>query len=198
MKKFLFLLGLLALSGATTHAEVIIYQGKGTTVTLPGFVLPPKFDAYFITDILNKQIGLVIFFKGNGQKSHLQGFPFPLDTTTAPVEGGGTARILVTGTTPQPAPNCSYSHTFFRGIQKPILVATGVVDVTRNEPRVLKGGVVNASEDGGAGNFIDLRLNLLYQQVRTVKANNDTRTLQQTLDDLSAELTDRGYALITP
>jgi len=198
MKKFLFLLGLLALSGATSHAEVLIYKGKGTTVTIPGFIIPPKFDAYFIADILNKQIGLVVFFKGNGGKSQIQGAPFPLDTTTAPVEGGGNARILVTGSTPQPAPNFTYSSTFFRGIQKPILVSTGTVDITRNEPRVFKGGVTNASENSGKGDFVDLRLSVFYQQLRTVKANNDTRTLEQTLDDLSAELTDKGYAVITP
>lgn len=171
MKKILLLLCLVALSGATTRAEVLIYKGKATTVTVPGFVLPPKFEAYLVADILNKQIGLVIFFKGNGQKSQLQGFPFVLDTTTAPIEGGGTARILVTGTTPQPAPNFSYSQTFFRGIQKPILVATGAVDITRNEPRVLKGGVINAGESSGTGSFIDLRLHVMYQQLRTVKAN---------------------------
>lgn len=162
-------------------------------ISTPGASFPPTIELYFVFDIDAKKGGSIVFFKTNGTKTQVGGSAFDLNMTTSPMPGGGTARLVSQGSVAPAPPAYNDTLLYFRGVQKTLVVASGAVDTTRNEPRLMKGIQFGASEFSGNGSFLEGRFKMRYQQQRTVAANNASETLQQSLDALVAELTTKGY-----
>jgi hypothetical protein len=62
-------------------------------------------------------------------------------------------------------------------------------------PRVFTGLALNDQAFQGAGSFTEQRIILVYQQSRTIAANDLSQTAQQAVDALVAELKAKGFIL---
>lgn len=195
MKQVLSLLALLLTCAAAARAEVLIYKGPSSVRVPPGNALPSKVEIYILFDIAEKKFASVAFFKFGGEKKQLPGPPAAIDITTSPIAGGGNARIMVTGSSSSAAPDFNRTIIYFRGIQKSIVVMDAGGPITRNEPRFFSGTLLTGRETSGAGSFGELRMSLGFDKAATVSANDDSLTIQQALEAISAELLAKGYAL---
>lgn len=195
MKKLLLLLALLTTILSSSRAEVLIYKGPSSVRVPPGSPIPTKIEIFILFDLAAKKFASVAFFKFGGEKKQIPGAPSDIDITTAPILGGGNARIAAGGSVSSTAPDFNRSILYFRGTQKSIVVKDAGGPITRNEPRFFSGTVLTASESSGNGNFGELRIRLAFDKAETVNANNNGLTIQQAFDAISADLLAKGYAL---
>jgi len=195
MKKLLLALALLLPAVATSQAEVLIYKGPSSVRVPAGSATPTKVDFFVLFDLATKKLATIAFFKFDGEKKQSPGGILDIDITTAPILGGGTARILAGGSVSSTPPDFNRSIIYFRGTQKSVVVKDAGGEITRNEPLFISSTILGASESSGMGSFGELRMRLNFNKAATVRANNDGLTLQQAFDKISADLVDKGYAL---
>ena len=190
-KMFVFAASLLV-GFVPAHAEVLIYKGRGVlhTTVAEGQAPPPPVELFFTIDVSVSKAALLVFYEVGGQKHMFVGTPFPVHLTTGTRSKGGKDRLISSVSGGESLPDYEDSLIWFRGKQEFLTVAD---NVTRNEPRLLKGGQLGFTEIGGKGSFFDARFTLIYVQEPTVAANDESMTVKEVISDLAAKLEKKGY-----
>jgi hypothetical protein len=192
MKTLAVLAILLSLVSASP-AKVLVYKGTFVSKTGPVGIRPPSGKCFMVFNPDSQQIAFVTFLRRDGEKILDVSSPADIQVASAEILQGRSATTisLNTGGVSEP-PSFANGIFYFRGTDATLKVAsTGLV--TSNQPRILHGIniLTGVTQQGGA--FVEQRFSLVYQEQRSISANDANQSISQAAESLGQELTLKGF-----
>jgi hypothetical protein len=184
---------------AQSPAKVLIYKGTLRSISDSNTALSRTFTVFDIFDPDKSLLASIVALQADGKKLLLVSSPTDIRFTQAPLRNGRTASIVsmafVNG-----GSNDFFEHVTirFRGTNKPLRFNSQIAENFVTFPRLLTGTVFDDEAFNGAGAFIEQKTAIVYQENRTVTANDANQTAQQAVDGLVAELKVKGFELPAP
>jgi hypothetical protein len=182
---------LLALQG---HAKVLIYKGVVRSVSDVSTDFPKRLAFFDVIDPDARTVGSVIAISLDGQKVVSVSVPVPFGIANAPLSGGRTATIvsfiITNGGTGDSFSNIAL---YQRGTNRNLTINSQPIGKTFVFPRVFATTEFLAEATDGNGRFVEQKATLVYQNDRTITANDANQTIQQAMDTIVAELKAKGF-----
>ncbi|SRR6266511_2538240 len=191
--KTLAILAILLSLAAASPAKVLVYKGTFVSKTGPIGIRPSPARCFMVFDPDSQKIAFVTFLRQDGEKVLDVGSPTAIQVATAEVLQGRTATTisLDTGGVSELT---SFSNGLFylRGTDATLKVASSGL-TTSNQPRILNGFNVLTGVSQEIGAFVEQKFALIYQEQRSIRANDANQSISQVAESLGQELTLRGF-----
>jgi hypothetical protein len=177
-----------------SHAKVLVYKGVVRSVSDAATNFPKKLTIFEVIDPDAATIGSVIAFTLGGQKVQNASTPSPFSIATAPLPAGRTATIVSLLVT-NGGTGSSFRNTaiYRRGTNTSLKINSEPFSNTFVFPRLFVATALQAEATDGDGFFVEQKAAFVYQQARTIAANDANQTPQQVLDTIVAELKAKGF-----
>jgi hypothetical protein len=186
------LLLILTLAFATAHADVLVYKGIGTCLQpndTNQYSKRPRF--YFIVDRANNTSYPIFYFTLNGQKKKLGTFPLsPTRYNSGPLTGKTNGSFTFMFDDGGSNNDFGVATFYFRGTEKSLEIRDNTF---ANYPKTLTGVFRAATNTGVIAYNDEINFVLTFDAIHTQIANNTFRSGATTANDISAELTVKGY-----
>jgi hypothetical protein len=191
--KILAVLAILLSLAAESPAKVLVYKGAITSKTGPVGLRPSPLRCFMVFDPDSKQIEFVSLFRRDGDKVLDVSSPIAVQVASVEVLQGKTATTisLNTGSVSEP-PTFSNGLLYLRGTDATLRVASSGI-TTSNQPRVLSGFNVQTGFVQGIGAFVEQKITLVYQEQRSIRANDANKSINEVAQSLGEELTLKGF-----
>ena len=177
-----------------SQAKVLIYKGVVRSVSDVSTNFPKRLTIFEVVDPDARTIGAVVAFVVDGQKAQNVSTPSPFGIATAPLAKGRTATIVSLTITNGGTGGSFSDITFYRrGINTNLKINSEPLSNVFTFPRLFASSAFQAEANGGDGEFVEQKATLVYQQERTIAANDANQTSQQALDTIVAELKAKGF-----
>jgi len=186
--KTLALAAALLLVGIQSRADILIYKGTMVGKSGPATLQPVVNTVFMLFNPEANQIRFLSLFR-DIKKVRLDD-PNDVTNASAAILKGKTATILTVDTSAANPPNVANGLFYLRGTNATLKVATSGL-TTLNQPRVFGGINFKSGISVGVGFFTEVKLNLVFQEKRTVNAND----ANQDLDSAGNTLVDEFKAL---
>jgi hypothetical protein len=185
---------LLAIQG---HAEILIYKGLARSVSDVSTGLPRGLTFFEVIDPNAGTIASVSAISVDGQKAANVSPPRAYGIASAPLSDGRTATIIslifANGGTGGSFNNIALHR---RGTNTNLKINSEPIANAFVFPRRFASIAFADSAINGDASFIEQRAVLVYQQDRTIAANDANQTTQQAIDAIVAELKAKGFQIL--
>jgi hypothetical protein len=140
----------------------------------------------------SKEISFVVFFRQDGGKVLSVGSTTKIQVVTAEIPQGRSATTISLNTSEVSETSFSNGLFYFRGTDATLKVASSGL-TTSNLPRILNGLniLTGVAQENGA--FVEQKFALIYQEQRSIRANDANQSISQIAENLGQELTLKGF-----
>jgi hypothetical protein len=184
----------LLLLAIQSEAKVLIYKGVVRSVSDVSTNFPKRLTVFEVIDLDAGTIGSVVAVVVDGQKAQNVSAPSVFGVATAPLSGGRTATIVSLSITNGAAGDSFSNITFYRrGNNTTLKIDSEPLSSAFIFPRLFASSAFQAQANDGDGRFVEQKAALVYQQERTIAANDANQNSQQVLDTIVAELKAKGF-----
>jgi hypothetical protein len=191
MKTLAILAILLSLVSASP-AKVLVYKGTFVSKTGPVGIRPSSGRCFMVFNPDSRQIAFVTFFRNDGEKALGVGSPTEIQVVSAEILQGRTATTISANTGGTSETPFSNGLLYFRGTDATLRVAS-IGLTTSNQPRILNGINILTGTSQQIGFFTEQRFALVYQEQRSIRANDANQSISQVAESIGQELTLKGF-----
>jgi hypothetical protein len=191
MKSLAILATLLSLASASP-AKVLVYKGTFVSKTGPIGIRPSSGRCFMIFNPDSQQVAFVTFLRSDGEKVLDVGSPSDMQVVSAEIPQGKTATTISVNTSGASESSFSNGLFYLRGTDATLKVASSGL-TTSNQPRILKGVNILTGIAQEMGAFIEQKFALIYQEQRSIRANDTNQSISQVAESLGQELTLKGF-----
>jgi hypothetical protein len=195
--KTLAILASLFFVASQSPAKVLIY--KGTLHSKTGILdtRPAVSSLFVLINPESKKIALLRFFREGGEGKLSTGLLAPLNFASPDLpEGKSATTISFAFSSVTDADNFSDGLFYMRGPNKTLRFNSlaDSVTTTVNFPRIFTGISFQVFGQSGPGDkFLEEKVALIYQELRTVTANNADQSIETASVSLVQELNAKGF-----
>lgn len=197
MKTILASLLATALLTIIAHGDVLIYTGINRFTADATTSAPFKnknLSAYYVVDYDGKQVGSVLYGQILGGKRFQRSNAATQNFTNVILSNGKAASIFVKSASTNTSPTQFNNEiTYFRGTNTSLLIRRTPSPTLTLRPKLLGGTSLTATGDAL---FTEQHIGLTFQSGPTIKANNDSLTIDDALDAFIATLMAKGFTSI--
>lgn len=140
----------------------------------------------------SQQIAFITFFRRDEEKVLDVGSPTEIQVASAEVLKGRTATTISVNTGGTSETAFSNGLFYLRGTDATLIVASSGLTTT-NQPRTLNGINILTGRSQQIGVFVEQRFALVYQEQRSIRANDANQSISQVAEGLGQELTLKGF-----
>jgi hypothetical protein len=191
MKSLAILAIFLSLVSASP-AKVLVYKGTFVSKTGPVGIRPSSGRCFMVFNPDSQQIALVIFLRRDGEKVLDVGSPSEIQVASAEILKGRTATTISVNTGGTSETAFSNGLFYLRGTDATLRVASSGL-TTSNQPRILNGINILTGTSQQIGIFVEQRFALVYQEQRSIRANDANQSINEVAESLGQELTLKGF-----
>jgi hypothetical protein len=186
-----------ALSGLASAADIFVYKGSVRTRGSLAIAnaIPPVVRVYIVIDFDTGEARSITYFNKNGKRQLVNTSPFNVTRGTLPNSKTGTA--IGYGNHSATSVNVfNFIAVLLQGTDVSLKIETQPAARIVSRPRVLTGNGLGTSSSAPAdGAFQFSNYTLALQSPLTIDANNNNKTIETVIGEISAKLETQGYQL---
>jgi len=197
MKSILAGLAASILLTSAVRADVFVYRGIYKIVDPDisvAAILPEILNIYLVADYDGATYGDLIFGHIEGSKRYALSTASASNFGQASIPKGHTESFFfnASATTTNPT-NFSFDSLVFHGRDQKLLIRKMPSSTIVQRPNTLKASGASISRGGSNSTFSEKRMALTFQGTATIKANNASKSINDILNALAADLAAKGF-----
>jgi hypothetical protein len=197
MGRLLIVFVLVILSRPASAADIFVYKG---TIAIRGSLdvansFPPSVRVYVVVDFETGEARGILYHNRGGKVQFVNNSPFKVTRVTLPSAKTGT--VIAYGGTSQTSVNeFSFSAVVLQGTDVSLKIETDPASRIVSRPRVFAGIGAAASSQTGTDGFVQFaNYKVTLQPALTLDANNNNKTIDTVITELSGALQSQGYQI---